>query len=120
MANGGHTGLKRVWHAGINSLRGLGETWKNEAAFRQECWLAIPLVFVAFWFGDSGVEKAIMLMSVALVLVVEILNSAIESVVDRIGLERHELSGRAKDQGSAAVSLCLLLCFVVYALCLLD
>ncbi|VAW97849.1 Diacylglycerol kinase [hydrothermal vent metagenome] len=87
---------------------GLIAAYKNEAAFRQELWLTIILAPVAIYLGHTGVERALLLGSLFLVLIVELLNSAIEAVVDRIGSEHHELSGRAKDIGSAAVMLALL------------
>ncbi|MEN9502351.1 MAG: hypothetical protein RI964_1636 [Pseudomonadota bacterium] len=108
MAYSGNTGLKRIIKAGQYSWQGFRAAYKHEEAFRQETWLlglAIPL---ALLLGDNGVEKALMIGSVLLLLIVELLNSAIEAVVDRTGLEPHKLSGRAKDMGSAAVSVALL------------
>ena len=102
------TGLSRVWHAGLYSLAGLRAGW-HETAFRQEALLAIVLLPLAFWVGRGWTEVALLAASVVLVLIVELLNTAIESVVDRIGPEWHELSKRAKDMGSAAVLLSLLL-----------
>lgn len=104
----GQTGIKRIFHAAGYSLMGLIAAYKNEAAFRQELWLTIILAPVAIYLGHTGVERALLLGSLFLVLIVELLNSAIEAVVDRIGSEHHELSGRAKDIGSAAVMLALL------------
>lgn len=108
--------LQRIVSATANSFAGLRAAWSNEAAFRQECVLAIVLIPAAFWIGDTVVELVLLIGSVLLVLIVEILNSAIEATVDRIGTERHELSGRAKDLGSAAVFLSLLLTGVTWAL----
>ena len=102
------TGLSRVWHAGGYSWAGLRTGW-TEAAFRQELILAIVLIPTAFWLGRDWVQVALLVGSVVGVLVVELLNTAIEAVVDRIGPERHELSRQAKDLGSAAVLLSLLL-----------
>ena len=97
----------RVWRAFGWSMAGLRAAWRNEAAFRQEAVLCVALVPLALWLGGSGVERALLLGSLALVLVAELLNSAVEAVVDRIGPEQHELSGRAKDLGSAAVFISL-------------
>ncbi|TAH50908.1 MAG: diacylglycerol kinase [Betaproteobacteria bacterium] len=104
----GRTGLRRVWNAFHYSLEGLRAAYRHEDAFRQELWLALMLVPAALWLGESGVAKAILVGSLALVLLAELLNSAIEATVDRISLENHRLAKRAKDIGSAAVlvSLC--------------
>lgn len=100
------------------SLQGLRATFREEEAFRVEIVLALFLIPLGLFLGESGVEKVLLAGSVFLVLIVEIVNSAIESVVDRFGDEQHELSGRAKDQGSAAVLLSLLLVLLVWgALC---
>lgn len=100
-------GLRRVWNAAGYSIAGLRAAWNNEAAFRQELVLCVLLLPAAFWVGEDAVERALLMGSCLLVLVVEILNSALEAVVDRIGSDRHELSGRAKDMGSAAVFISL-------------
>ncbi len=104
----GKTGLRRIWNAFHYSLDGLRAAWRHEDAFRQELWLALILVPAALWLGESGVAKAVLVASLALVLLAELLNSAIEATVDRISLENHLLAKRAKDIGSAAVlvSLC--------------
>lgn len=102
------TGLSRIWHAGLYSLAGLRAGWR-EPAFRQEAILAIVLVPLSFWLGRSWVEVALLSGSVLLVMIVELLNTGIETVVDRIGPEWHALSKRAKDMGSAAVLLSLTL-----------
>ncbi len=94
---------------------GLIAAYKNEAAFRQELWLTILLAPVAIYLGNSGVERALLLGSLFLVLIIELLNSAVEAVVDRIGSEHHELSGRAKDIGSAAVLLSLINLVLIWA-----
>lgn len=101
------------------SLQGLRATFKEEEAFRVEVPLALLLIPLGIFLGESGGEKALLAGSVLLVLIVEVGNSAIESVVDRIGSEHHELSGRAKDQGSAAVLLALLLMLLVWGTVLL-
>ena len=114
MAKPGNTGLYRIFKATGYSLKVLQSAWKNEAAFRQELMLMLVLTPLAFWLGE-GLAQQLLLMIVAwLVVIVEILNSGIEAVVDRIGSEHHELSGRAKDLGSAAVFLCLTLTIVVW------
>jgi diacylglycerol kinase (ATP) len=100
-------GLRRIWNAGLYSIAGIRSTWKNEAAFRQELVLCLLLVPASFWVGTSAVERALLAGSCLLVLVVELLNSAIEAAIDRIGADRHKLSGRAKDMGSAAVFISL-------------
>lgn len=103
----GRRGLERVWHATLISLQGLRSGWA-ETAFRQEAILAMVAVPLAFWLGQSWVEVALLAGSVVLVLIVELLNTAVESAIDRIGPEWHDLSKRAKDTGSAAVLLALL------------
>ena len=106
----GRTGLDRVVRATGYSLDGLRAAYRHESAFRQEFWLAMVLLPLALWVGRSWVETALLAGSVLLVLIVELLNSAIESAIDRISLDTHDLSKRAKDIGSAAVFLALLLC----------
>jgi diacylglycerol kinase (ATP) len=103
------TGLSRVLHAGGYSIQGLVAGW-HETAFRQEAIAALILLPLAFWLGQSWVETALLAGSVLLVMIVELLNTGIESAIDRIGPEWHDLSKRAKDMGSAAVLLSLLLC----------
>ena len=106
----GRTGLDRIWHALGHSGHGLGQAWRGESAFRQEAVLALVLIPSAFGLGRGWVEVALLIAMVVLVLVVELLNSAIEAAIDRISYEQHELSKHAKDFGSAAVLLSLLLC----------
>ena len=103
------TGLSRVWHATLISLHGLRAGW-DEPAFRQEAIFAFVLVPASFWLGRSWVETALLAGSVVLVMIVELLNTAVEAAIDRIGPEWHDLSKRAKDMGSAAVLLSLALC----------
>ncbi len=112
------TGLRRLILASVNSLKGLRSAFLSEAAFRQELALAIVLIPIGLWLGKTGVERALLVGSVLFVLVVELLNTAIETVVDRIGLEHHQLSGRAKDIGSAAVFVALVFLVAVWALLL--
>ena len=102
-------GLDRILHAGGYSMQGLMAGW-GETAFRQEAILAMALVPLAFWLGQNWVETALLTGSILLVMIVELLNTGIESAIDRIGPEWHDLSKRAKDMGSAAVLLSLLLC----------
>ncbi len=103
------TGLNRVLHAGGYSLQGLVAGWQ-ETAFRQEAIAAVVMIPLAFWLGNSWIETALLAGSVLWVMIVELLNTGIESAIDRIGPEWHDLSKRAKDMGSAAVLLSLLLC----------
>ncbi len=111
----GATGLRRIANATRNSLAGLASAWRCEAAFRQEVLAACLLIPLALLLDVPALGKAAMIASVLLVLVVELINSAIEATVDRISLERHELAGRAKDLGSAAVMLALVLAATVWA-----
>jgi len=103
-----------MWHAGGYSLAGLRAGW-GETAFRQEALAAIGMLPLAFWLGRSWVETALLCASVIAVMVVELLNTAVETAIDRIGPEWHDLSKRAKDMGSAAVLLSLLLCIGIWA-----
>ncbi len=109
MPKPGKTGLIRIVDAQMYTIKGLKAIWKYEAAFRQECTLAAIMIPAAFWVGTDAVQVSLLVGVCLIVLIVELLNSAIEAVVDRIGEEMHDLSGRAKDMGSAAVfvSLCL-------------
>ena len=110
-------GLSRVWHAAGYSLAGLRAGW-NETAFRQEALASALLVPAAFWLGRSWIETVLLAGTVILVLIVELLNTGIEAAIDRIGPEWHDLSKRAKDMGSAAVLLSLLLCAGTWMLAL--
>ena len=112
MAKTGATGITRIINAAGYSWLGFKAAFKNEAAFRQELGLVLVLTPIALYFGQSYADKAILIASLIFILLVEIVNSAIEAVVDRHGDEMHELSGRAKDMGSAAV----LLAFVIAGL----
>ncbi len=112
-------GLSRVWHATGYSLAGLRAGW-GETAFRQEALAAMLMLPAAFWFGRNWVEVALLCASVVFVMVVELLNTAVETAIDRIGPEWHDLSKRAKDMGSAAVLLSLLLCMGVWAAALVH
>jgi diacylglycerol kinase (ATP) len=112
----GKTGLRRLFNAFGYSLEGIKAAYKNEDAFRQEVKLAIVLIPLAIYLGEGGMERAIMIASVLLVIIVELLNSSIEATVDRISLENHLLAKRAKDIGSAAVLLSLVNLAVVWGL----
>jgi len=116
MGKPGNTGLRRIVNATFFSLAGLRAAWHSEAAFRQESLLCVVLVPAAFWLGETAVERSLLIGACLLVLIVELLNSGIETVVDRVGAEHHELSGKAKDLGSAAVLLSLVLLLVVWGL----
>lgn len=107
MAKPGKTGFSRIIDAAGYSYKGFKAAYKHEAAFRQELMLLLVLAPVALWLGDSGIEYALLIGSLMLVLMVELLNSAVEAVVDRIGSDYHKLAGRAKDIGSAAVFVAL-------------
>ncbi|ULH03727.1 diacylglycerol kinase [Aeromonas caviae] len=114
MAKPGATGITRIINATGYSMKGLKSAWINEAAFRQELLLILLLMPLAFWIGDSLNEILLLVCISWLVVIVEVLNSAVEAVVDRIGSEYHELSGRAKDLGSAAVFIALALNALVW------
>ena len=120
MADQGPTGLERIIKAFGYSLKGFRAAFENEAAFRQELALAVILIPTGFWLGQTPIEKALLVGVVLMVLVVELLNSAVEAVVDRVSDEHHELAGRAKDLGSAAVFLSLVVVLVVWGLILLP
>jgi diacylglycerol kinase (ATP) len=106
----GRTGLDRIVRATGHSINGLRAAFRGESAFRQETLAALVLIPAAFWLGQGWVQVALLAGSVLVVMIVELLNSAIEAVVDRISFELHDLSKRAKDLGSAAVMMALLLC----------
>jgi diacylglycerol kinase (ATP) len=112
------TGFTRLFRAFGASSKGLAGAYREEAAFRQELALAVVVIPLGLWLGHNGVERVLLIAPMFLVLVVELLNSAIEATVDRIGLERHALSGLAKDIGSAAVLVSLLLLAAVWVLVL--
>jgi len=108
------TRFTRIYKEAGYSWKGLKAAWQNEAAFRQEASAAIPLILLSFWFDVSSIERILLIGSVVLVCVVELLNSAVECAIDRIGPEFHVLSGRAKDIGSAAVLLTIILAIFVW------
>ncbi len=113
-------GLQRILNAARYSSLGLRSAFANEAAFRQELYACIVLVPLGLWLGESPIERALLVGSLLIVLIVELLNSALENVVDRIGSEHHVLAGRAKDQGSAAVMVAVVLVAVVWGMVLLT
>ena len=114
------TGLTRVVRAFGYSLQGFRHAWREEAAFRQELTLALAVVPAGLYLGRSGVERALLVWPMLQILLVEILNSAVEAVVDRSGMERHPLAGMAKDMGSAAVLLSFGMLGTVWLLILSD
>ncbi|MFP1723058.1 diacylglycerol kinase [Lonsdalea quercina] len=112
------TGITRLVKATGYSLQGLKQAWRHEAAFRQETILTLAGIIIACWLPVSILERLLLIGAVVLIVIVELLNSAIEAVVDRIGKEYHELAGRAKDLGSAAVLVACLLAAVVWGVLL--
>ena len=120
MANHNARGWRRVVRAFGYSMKGFKVCFELEEAFRQEVFLLIPLIPLGIWLGETPVERAMLVGSLLIVPIVELLNSAIEANVDRVGLERHELSGRAKDIASAAVFSSIAFCLVIWALILLP
>ncbi len=116
----GVTGWRRIRNAFGYSMSGLAAAYRHESAFRQETWLALFMLLAALLLPVGVTERCLLIASVLLVLIVELLNSAVEAVVDRVSFERHELAKRAKDMGSASVLVSLLLCLWVWALILLQ
>ncbi|CAM2142995.1 Diacylglycerol kinase (modular protein) [Pararobbsia alpina] len=112
----GNRGLTRAWYALKNSIQGFRDAWREESAFRQELTLSAILVPVSIFLPVDPVEHVLLVGSVLLVLIVELLNSSVEAAIDRISLDLHELSKRAKDFGSAAVTVALLLCLLTWIL----
>ena len=109
-----------ILRAALWSLQGLRAAWLHESSFRLEVWLLVVAVPLALWLGDSGLERAVMIGSCLLVLAAELLNSAIEAVIERYGPEHHELAGRAKDMGSAAVFVLMMNVLVCWGLILVP
>ena len=114
----GRTGIDRLIHATGYSLNGLRLAYRGESAFRQEFWLTVVLLPLSFWVGRTWVEVVLLIAAVMQLLIVELLNSAIETAIDRVSFELHDLSKRAKDLASAAVLLSLLLCAGVWLVAL--
>ncbi|MEY3190221.1 MAG: hypothetical protein RIS10_338 [Pseudomonadota bacterium] len=119
MANQNAKGIKRLINACIFSVAGFKATWTHEEAFRQEVIIFVVSTPIALWLGETTIEKLLLIGSVVLIMLVELLNSAVEAVVDRVGFEHHELSGRAKDIGSAAVMMSLAWVAVTWTLILI-
>ena len=115
MGKPGNTGIRRINNATFFSFSGIKTAWQNEAAFRQECQLGVVLIPAGVWLGQNTVERAL-IGSCLLVLIVELLNTGVEFVVDRVGTDHHRLSGQAKDLGSAAVFMSLVLVVVIWGL----
>lgn len=120
MGKPGNTGIDRIIRATRFSSQGLAYAWREEAAFRQEVLLTVALIPAAFWLGRNPTEIAFLIASCLLVLVIELVNSAIEAVVDRFGEEQHVLAGAAKDLGSAAVLISLIFLGVVWVAVIYD
>jgi len=116
---GKHNGIARLYYAFGYSWKGFKAAFKHEAAFRQEIACFVICFPLALWLGETGLEKALLISVLFIVLIAELVNSAIEAVIDRFGGEHHELSGRAKDIASAVVTLALILCILVWVLVLL-
>ncbi len=116
----GNTGMLRVIKAAGYSMDGLKAAWHHESAFRQELTLAIALIPFAWWLAENWIQFLIMVISCVLVLVTELLNTAIETVVDRVGIEQNPLAGRAKDIASAAVAIALILVVITFAFVALE
>ena len=113
-------GLKRIFNAATISCKGIASSWRSEAAFREEILSGIVMFPAAFFLGETLTQTALLIIPLFLVLIVELINTGIEHVVDRVGMEQHELSGLAKDAGSAAVFLCNILVICVWTLVALD
>lgn len=116
MGKPGNTGVRRIINAMFFSFAGIKTAWQNEAAFRQESLLCVVLIPAGVWLGQNAVERALLIGSCLIVLIVELLNTAVEFVVDRVGTDHHRLSGQAKDLGSAAVFMSLVLVVVIWVL----
>ncbi len=120
MASNQNTGLKRIYKAFFYSMAGLASAWKNEAAFRQESIVGIALIPIAFWLGQSTSQVGLLVLAIFIVLIVELLNSAIEAAIDRISDERHVLSKQAKDIASAAVFISMVHFVIIWGLVIVE
>lgn len=120
MAKPGNTGITRIIKAFGFSMQGLRASWKHESAFRQETLLALVLLPAAFWLASTPAELMILLITLFIVVITEVLNSAVEAVVDRVSDDHHQLAGRAKDMGSAAVFLSLVMTAVVWGVLIFE
>ncbi len=116
LGNNKNKGIRRLVNAFRYTIAGIKAAWLNEEAFRQEIIMGVLMVPLGVWLGDSGTQKALLVGIYFIIPLVELLNSAIEAIVDRIGEERHKLSGRAKDMGSAAVFLSICIALIVWAI----
>ena len=114
MTKDNNKGIKRIYDAFFFSMQGFKASYQNEESFRQEVFVSIFIIPFAIWIGETGLEKALLVSVILLVLILELLNTGIEAIVDRFGGEHHELSGRAKDIGSAAVLIALINVLVVW------
>ncbi len=115
MANQNAKGFKRLVNACFFSAAGLKATWEHEEAFRQEVIIFVVATPLALWLGETAIEKLLLIGSLVLLMLVELLNTAVESIVDRVGFDHHELAGRAKDIGSAAVMMALVWAAITWA-----
>ena len=113
------TGIRRIISAFRFSIQGLKSCYQSETAFKQEVWAAILLVPLSFWVTTVSIERVLLILPIFIVLIIELINTAVESLVDRVGNDYHELSGKAKDLGSAAVWLSLLLVILTWSIILL-
>lgn len=120
MGDGTNKGIKRLINAFFYSVAGFRAAWKNEEAFRQEILAGIIIVPAGFFLGATGTQKAMLILSYFIIPLVELLNTAVEATVDRVGMEKHELSGRAKDLGSASVFLSICIAAIVWILVIWD
>ncbi len=114
------SGVKRIFWATYYSYRGIKSAWKNEAAFRQELCLMLLMLPAALWLGSTTEQRLLLIAPCLIVVIVELLNSAIEAAIDRIGPEMHDLSGQAKDMGSAAVFFALWLVIISWGMIAWD
>ncbi len=120
MRDGTNRGFKRLINAFFYSVAGFKAAWKNEEAFRQEILAGIVVVPAGFLLGTTGTRRAVLILSYLIIPLVELLNTAVEAIVDRVGMEKHELSGRAKDLGSASVFLSICIAVIVWVLIACD
>ena len=120
MGDGTNKGFKRLVNAFFYSVAGFKAAWKNEEAFRQEIMAGIIIVPAGLFLGETGTQRALLVLSFLIIPLVELLNTAVEATVDRVGMEKHELAGRAKDLGSASVFLSIFIAAIVWMLVLFD
>jgi diacylglycerol kinase (ATP) len=120
MATQERRGLRQIFQALRYSLKGLRAAWRHEASFRLEVWTLLPALPLGFYLGQTGVERALLMSVLLLVPAMELMNSGLEAIVDKTTPEHHELAGRAKDMGSAATFLCMLIVLLVWSMILLP